>query len=493
MGTIWVRGFKGGLDTRSLPETAPGGTLMRGTDGHINRGGEFEQRADFVEEFDLSAFDTAGLVSTPTGLYIFSGATPPDALSSMLGNPTSTFPGGLRHQVLALPGGTPLVSITSATLFKGKLAVVGEFSDGSRHIFYDGERVTDALAPPNAAGSGKPRVLATYREKLFATALSLLYTSAVGDPMDFGSGTGAGDSVIEMASHAGGTSYLSGLARFDDYLAVFSPRTIQIWFMDPDPALSRQVQVLDATGTSAPRSVTKFGDGDVFYLDQSGVRSLRSRGVTNSAGTIDVGSAIDGIILPALAETGATQVTRAVGLVEPRDGRFWLSLDKRIFVLSFFPSADISAWTEYKPGFSVDDMVVHGPRVWLRSGDKLYSYGGIGRDLVYSSDVRAEMWTPYLSADEPFRAKSMTGIDAAVRGHWDVGMAVDPLTPGAEDFIARLTESTYARGTIHAQNIANYVSLRFRSRAPESPTAPARVADCVIHFERDDKEDSGVT
>ena len=45
MGTIWIREFTGGLDARRLPETTPGGVLIKGIDGHINRGGEFEQRA----------------------------------------------------------------------------------------------------------------------------------------------------------------------------------------------------------------------------------------------------------------------------------------------------------------------------------------------------------------------------------------------------------------------------------------------------------------
>ena len=49
MGTIWVREFTGGLDVRRLPETSPGGTLMRGLDCHITRGGEVEQRAVFAE------------------------------------------------------------------------------------------------------------------------------------------------------------------------------------------------------------------------------------------------------------------------------------------------------------------------------------------------------------------------------------------------------------------------------------------------------------
>ena len=47
MSTIWVRDFKGGIDARRLPETTEN-PLIRGVDGHITRGGEFEKRKAFV-------------------------------------------------------------------------------------------------------------------------------------------------------------------------------------------------------------------------------------------------------------------------------------------------------------------------------------------------------------------------------------------------------------------------------------------------------------
>src|SRR5206468_3229300 len=66
MGSIWVKEFTGGLDTRRLPETSPGGTLVKAIDGHINRGGEFEQRAAFVPVFPLPK-GTVGLAFTKAG------------------------------------------------------------------------------------------------------------------------------------------------------------------------------------------------------------------------------------------------------------------------------------------------------------------------------------------------------------------------------------------------------------------------------------------
>ena len=76
MGTIWVKEFTGGLDVRRLPETTPGGVLVRGADGHITRGGEFEKRAAFVKAYN-NLTGTVGLARTSTGLVVFGNAPRP--------------------------------------------------------------------------------------------------------------------------------------------------------------------------------------------------------------------------------------------------------------------------------------------------------------------------------------------------------------------------------------------------------------------------------
>ena len=372
MGTIWVREFTGGLDARRLPESSPGGTLILGVDGHITRGGEFEQRADFVAAYTLPTGLTRGLAATPAGLIVFGHQSAP------------TLPAGIAYQRLQHPSGEALAGVPYWSQFKGKVQAIGEFSDGSRYMFYDGTRVSDVNAPPNAASSGSPAALLTSGSKMYVASGPNLFFSAVSDSTDYGAGAGTGEGVIVMSTHAEGANALTGLARYDEYIAVFARRVIQIWFADPDPALNRQAQILDNTGAIAPRSVTQFGDGDVFYLDRSGVRSLRARNNTNSAATTDIGSPIDPIVAKKILSVGPTWAGNAIGLIEPRDGRFWLAIKDRIFVFSYFTASKVSAWTEYRPGFDVEDMVVWDERVWLRSGDKVYVYGGLGDQFQYA-------------------------------------------------------------------------------------------------------------
>ena len=38
--------------------------------------------------------------------------------------------------------------------------------------------------------------------------------------------------------------------------------------------------------------------------------------------------------------------------------------------------------------------------------------------------------------------------------------------------------------------IGNHISVRFRAKRPESATLPAKLGSVLLHFERDDQEDS---
>lgn len=479
MGTIWIRELTGGLDARKLPETSPGGTLMRAVDGHINRGGEFEQRADFVPTYSLPQGLTKGLARTSTGLVVFGHQALPSGI-----------PAGVTYQRLQHPGGEALRGIKQVTVFGGKLQVVAEFEDGSSYLFFDGARVTDSQAPPNLADSGNPATLLTKDQKMYVGAGPNLFFSGIADSTDFGDGTAVFPGFIAMSSHNEGAEQLVGLAKYDDLVAVFCRRTILTWFFDPDPDLNRIVQELENTGAVASRSITQFGDGDVFYLDTSGVRSLRARDSSNSAATTDIGSPIDPIVANLLANFTDEQAERAAGVIEPLDGRFWLAIGDRILVFSYFTSSKVSAWSEYRPGFDVEDMVLYNDRVWLRSGDTIYVYGGTGKTFSYSDGV-GEAWLPYLDADDPARNKTLDGIDAAVRGVWEVRVAMDPDDEGISDVVAVIDRTTYGRERIPADGEFNHVSLRFRAVSPKSATEPAKLSSAIIHFTADSDEEDG--
>ena len=217
MGKVWVREFTGGLDARRLPENVAGGTLIRAKDGHINRGGEFEQRAAFVQFVTLPE-GCKGLAATPTSLVTFGSAT------------TLAVPTGVIYKQLSIPGGHALQRVLSATLYKGKLFVTARFADGSTHNFYDGARVTDYVA-----GATPGSFALTVQKKVYVTSGPNLLFSGVDAPTNFNTGSGAG--FIDMSTQARGSETLTALAQYQQYLAVFAGRTVQIEYVDPDPAI----------------------------------------------------------------------------------------------------------------------------------------------------------------------------------------------------------------------------------------------------------------
>ena len=469
MGNIWIREFTGGLDARRLQETTAGGVLIVAKDGHINRGGEFEQRAAFVKTYTLPAGLTKGLAATTAGLFVFGAGTAPAGM-----------PAGVSYQRLDPGDSATLSKVLSTTLFKGKLAVAAKFSDNDVFDYYDGTKITDW---PSA--SGFATFLKTVQQKLYGVAGPNLLFSAVGDATKFDSGTGHG--FIDMSTQATGSEQLTAIAEYQQYIAVFAGRTVQIEFVDPDPANNKLSQTLNNTGTIAPRSVVQFGDNDVFYLDKSGVRSLRARQTINVAFSSDTGNPIDDMIIAKLKTMTPAERADSIGIIEPDDGRLWMILKDVIYVFSYFTGSKVSAWSTYNPGFNVEDAVEFDGTIYLRSGDDIYAYGGIGDTVVYD-DTAAEAWLPYLDANKPSQIKHFNGFDAAVRGTWEVSASFDP-EDEPSDKVATISRSTFGREKMPGFGEGTHISLRFKAIERAADGGPAKLSAAVIQHNLDDDED----
>ena len=584
MGWIWIKEFRGGLDTRRMHEATASSVLVKAHNGHVTRGGEFEKRFAFVSEFSLPP-ETRGLFYDRFGLVVFGSAPPP------------VLPTGVSYQRLQHPSGSLALSrVLSVDMFQRLPYVVGEFADGSVHHFYDGVRVEDwfdgrarasfdvsggteatsvddikvagvsiisapvswqgdltATAQAIAVAVNEHTSLPDYHastfgarvnvvvdtsevgvapngrvvefsvsgdlvinpstglvlsggvdnevvfqpgrfvkmigSKMYSTAESLFHFSGIRRPDSWTTDiVGAG--VIDMSLELSGSERLIAFDRYQGFIAIFSERVVQIWYVDPDPSLNRFVQSLHNTGTASARSVTAFGDNDIFYLDESGLRSLHARDSSNAAATTDIGVPVDDPITRKLISLSAIEREKVIGLVEPRTGRFWLVMKDEIFVFSYFRSAQISAWSTYGTvdnggnSFEVDDVVVHNRRVYLRSGDTIYCYGGVETGEQTDSTV-AEVWLPYLDADMPTKAKSWTGVDAALSGEWSVSAAAQPTDLAVEDVPLVLASTTYNTGRIPIHHTSSHLSVRFRSRGD----GRARLGSVVVHYGGNDDQD----
>jgi hypothetical protein len=719
MGTIWIKEFTGGLDTRRLPETTPGGVLLQAVNGHINRGGEFEKRAAFVKLYDLPMVgQTVGLGHLPNGLLVWGHTTRPVDL-----------PAGVLYQQLVHPtaAATKIATINSYALYKSKVYVSATFTDGATYHYYDGVNVVDWFygnakvtfrvtggsniagkqatgkfritggtravsnkitgvfingveitelevmhtgdnattaaavaeeinrwvsapdyvasanndevtvvasvsgiaangklvqvvvagnvttnAPVNMTGgvahsastidlsadtkdlmeptewrtsnavtaqavvaaiNGYPAVrdyhavwdgadgvavvpnlpgvwantvkllptytngftttltgsnntftggaappadtaaptnlpyapgdfVLTHGSKMYALSASTMYFSAINDPTKWRvltANVGAG--FVDMSAETSEAEQLMALAKYQSYIAAFAYSTILIWFTDPDPKLNKQSQVLRNTGTRSPHSVCQYGDNDIYYLDESGIRSVRARDSSNSASTADIGVLIDPLVIAKLQTMTFGQRLKVFGLIEPAEGRFWLTMGDLIFVFSYFSGAKVSAWSTYVPSvpgvnavgspqdqtFNIDEAIVFRRRIYVRSGDAIYAYGGdseMGQHLVYDN-TEAILQTPFLDADKPAKGKSFQGWDTSVRGVWNVSASFDVNSQDKAEALGTVDETTtpHNRLTLNAQS--THISLTFKSRSTE----PAKISNAMIHYQSDSGTD----
>ena len=304
------------------------------------------------------------------------------------------------------------------------------------------------------------------------------HTSDIGDPTHWES-TGVDpdkSSFRVLSNHSRGAEELVAIAPYFDNLAVFGNDVIQIWNIDEDPDAYSRSQILNNTGTIAGASVVEIGDSDVFYLSRSGIRSLKARDSSNSAFIGDIGNPIDTIIIDAIAED--VQVARAAtGIVDPRDGRYLLAIGNKVYVFSYFPSSKISAWSVYEPGFTISHWAFDGTELLCRSGDNIYSLGGVLNNEYDTSEVTVQL--PFLDAAKPATSKMWTGLDAVCSSDWEISVGTDPTDITQYETAATINKPTYGLGRVSLSSASTHIALRMvNSRA-----GAATLGNCAVHYE----------
>ena len=340
------------------------------------------------------------------------------------------------------------------------------------------------------SAAGTAQFVRTHGQKMYATNQSLMHfsgfvgTPGVPDPTQWDTDT-VGAGFINMSTQDGGSAELTGLAVYQNRIAVFSRRNVQIWSVDADEANNKQDQVLFNLGTKAPRTLAAFGELDVFFLSESGVRSLRARDASNMASADDVGSPIDGELLDYMASQDEAMVARACAIAEPFEGRYLLAIGARVYVFSHFPGAKVSAWTTYTldelgAGAVVTDWAVSYSNLIARVGDQLCLYGGLsGQEYAANDEFDYEVQLPFLDAGNPGMTKTINGVDIGAEGQWTVFLALDPQQPDVKEILAQITDSTYGSW---GDNAAVGQSTHFSLTLKNGARGPARLANLMIHF-----------
>ncbi len=329
-------------------------------------------------------------------------------------------------------------------------------------------------------GAGKGHYVRTYSTKVYGVLGKNLYFSAVGDATNWTTGTGAGFINLSMQDADG--EQLVSVEVYYDKLSIFSSEATQLWSVDPDPLQNVLDQVLRGAGSVSPLSTQQYGSGDVLYLAQSGIRSVKARDASNSAAVSDIGSPIDLLIQTIYTQQGVSYFTKAVALLEPIVGRFWMVFPNEIFVLSSFPGPKITAWSRYVLPFAVDYAATCGGRVFLRSGNDLYCYGGASGDSYDACGV--EIRLPYHDMRKPGTNKIFEALDMTVSGAWTVKNSFDYNNPDDEETLGVFNAPTWRMGRAAFQGESTHFSLRFYN----DDALPAMISNAAVHYQLADDE-----
>lgn len=466
MPYLVIEDFKGGLDYRRSPLTSPPGTLRVLRDCHVNRGGEIESRKRFESVVTLPA-NTFGLAE---GLQL------PVVFGSVSIGSTS----GYGYSQITPGGGLSMTGLVAACAFRSGYFVIARMSDSTTRYYYNGAPI--AGTEP-IVGELFPVDCMTFKNNVYMLSAGGLYRSKIGDASLWKtSDTGA--FVIDLSESGMPLGTARALGVYEGLVVVYGSRQIQFWSMDPDPSKCQLVRTIenigiatsyDSTGIITQKSAVSYGDRDAFFLSQSGVRSLRVRDSSGTATVNDVGDPIDALLQADFP--GAMASAARPAIVDPVDGRYWIAFGDRIFVYS--RSDGVSAWSEYQPGFTPTNMAVAGGRVFLRSGNTIYRYGGANNDD--HTGVRPFVEFPMLDFGRPATFKMLEGIDAAVEGAWEVFLRSDHLSPGtAWEKLATLSNPTFQMARIAARAHGTHFALRFSAPAPGGYH---RLANAVMHYQ----------
>lgn len=478
MPDIFVSDFRLGLDVRRSILTAEPGSLYQLDNAVITPGGEVQKCKSFVLVATLPAGQTQGLHGTNTGamgteqVFVFApgvaGAAPVQLGSA------GTIP--ILQSNVALPSGdTALQRVISVEEYGPQNFFVAGLTgpNGTLRNWWEGNSV------PNYVGFA-PLVSG---QKMYRVYGPNLYFSGVGDPsvtdpLDPG-GTGPntvnpGAGFIDTSRIDSDSNWLIGMEAYYQEVAVFSRRACLLFTLDPDLANNTFRQVL-RIGAVSNGSILQFGTGDVLFLSDSGVRSLRVLNYSLAAGVTDVGSPIDVLIQAAIAANPNAIYAEAV--VEVLTGRYWLAIGNTIYILSYWPSAKISAWSTITLPFNVDHITTAGNRVFIRSGDNVYLYGG-ANNATYDTNP-CTIRTPFMAGGEPMLWKKTKSISAMVQGNWamNVGMRTD--LPTLYELAANLTGDTYSQQVFPFAGFGTHVSFQLTC----ADAAPSILGALAVKFQ----------
>ena len=324
----------------------------------------------------------------------------------------------------------------------------------------------------------------THKKRMWSPANTLWHYSKLLDAADWVDANAAsGAGFINLGNESEGRERLVAAAPYGRQAAVFSRRSVHIYNTNTDAEEVSVDSTLGNTGALSARAIIPYGNLDVFYLDEPGVRSLRAHEQTGEAYASDIGNPLDSFLRDYMDTLSEAQIRRAVAVIGP-EGRFWLAIGSRVFVLSYFPGSKIAAWTYHEHGFSISDFARIRNRLYARSGNTIYLYGGADDATYPDDDERTdEVQLPFLTAQTPATVKQLTGFDIACTGEWAAKVLVNPNDENQYVDVGRFTKTTFnnPHGRTPLPALTSHVAFNLTC----TKGGAATISSIAIHYEAD--------
>lgn len=363
--------------------------------------------------------------------------------------------------------GTPGYGMRWQVVYTGPIPTTGETW---KILLADGQTNTTITIGAGDGADLTPAFCFTYHNKEYILSLARTLFSAVGDPLTYNDPNGLGNGFVDMDNQTAVPEDLASIGTFQGRLLFFAHRAIQVWSVDANPANWQFLQALENIGTIAKDSVRAIGDIDALFLADVGIASVRSRDVSGNAFVDDLGAAISSLVKEKIiADTDGG--VNACAVVEPTTGQYWLFLHDTIFVLSYYPSSKVLAWSTYTPTdsegstFVPEKFIVFQGKVYCRAGNIIYAYGG-GTGQVYDNSL-VEVETPWMDLKTPGVIKSAQGFNAAFSGYWKIYMGMG-LPSGVLDQLPiwdNANVHTFDQGKVMINGDGSHVKFRMTSQA----------------------------
>ena len=246
------------------------------------------------------------------------------------------------------------------------------------------------------------------QSKIYAKGTETVRFCATNAPRNWTAVSDAG--FLPTGIQAQGSTAVTALGQFGQKkLVVFMVDGIQVWGVDPNPALNALQNIIPNIGTRYAKSPLGFS-GDIFFLSETGFRSLTVSQLTDNFNDIDIGSAVDSLVHDSVLTTDDPQSVFYSGL-----GQFWSINGSDVWVYSFSRTAKLAAWSRFSIPVISDSHAVLNGELYIRSGNDVY----IVDRKVYADNGAIPTVTvefPYLDFKTPGVLKQLTGVDSIGTG-----------------------------------------------------------------------------